>query len=177
MKYQFMKDNSIMFPVKKMATVFKISRSCYYAWLKREPSSHELRDKELITEITRIFDKKRKLYGSPRIYREIHGTKYTCSRSRIARLMRENGIVARQKKRYKVTTDSSHDYPVSPNLLDRNFSVNFMNQCWVSDITYSVPGVQVEHGSSKQEPRAYLEYINITKGDDKSMAIPGYAGI
>jgi putative transposase len=136
MKYKFMKDNSTMFSVKKMAAVLKVSRSRYYAWLKRGPSSHELRDQELLTEIKRIFDKKRKLYGSPRIYREMHGTKYTCSRSRVARLMRKNKLVARQKKRFKATTDSSHDYPVSPNLLDRNFSVDFINQCWVSDITY-----------------------------------------
>lgn len=136
MKYQFMKDNSTTFPVKKMAGVLNVSRSSYYSWLTREPSSHELRDKELLTEIRIIFEKKRKLYGSPRIYKEMHTTDYSCSRSRIARLMRDNKLVARQKKRFKATTDSSHDYPVSPNLVNRNFSVDFINQCWVSDITY-----------------------------------------
>lgn len=136
MKYKFMKDNSKQFPVKKMAEVFNVSRSCYYAWLNSEPSAHELRDKELLSEIKRIFEEKRKLYGSPRIYKEMHGTEFSCARSRIARIMRENGIVARQKRRFKVTTDSSHDYPISPNLVDRNFTVDSINTCWLSDITY-----------------------------------------
>jgi len=136
MKYQFMKDNSKIFPVKKMATVLKVSRSCYYAWLNSGPSAHEIRDRGLRVEITRIFEEYRKLYGSPRIYKELQGTKYSCSRSRVARLMRENDLVARQKRRFKVTTDSSHDYPVSPNLVNQNFSVGSINECWVSDITY-----------------------------------------
>jgi transposase InsO family protein len=131
-----MKENSKTFPVKKMASIFNLSRSCYYTWLNSEPSVHERRDRELLAEITRIFNLKRKLYGSPRIYNELHGTEYSCSQNRIARLMRENKLVARQKKRFKGTTDSSHDYPVSPNLLNRNFSVDSINKCWVSDITY-----------------------------------------
>ena len=119
-----------------MAEVFNISRSSYYAWLNSVPSAHELRDRELLSEIKRIFEEKRKQYGSPRIYKDMHGTEFSCSRSRIARLMRENGIVARQKRRFKVTTDSSHDYPISPNLLNRNFNVDSIDTCWVSDITY-----------------------------------------
>ncbi len=131
-----MKENSNIFPIKKMASMLKVSRSCYYAWLHRKPSTHELRDKELLTEITRVYDENRKQYGSPRIFKELHGTEYSCSKKRIARLMRENDIVARQKRRFKVTTDSSHDYPISPNLVNRNFSTEFINQYWVSDITY-----------------------------------------
>jgi len=136
MKYQFMKDNSSIFPVQKMAHIFNVSSSSYYAWLKKKPSAHERRDNELLIEVKRIFEAKRKKYGSPRIYRELHGTNYSCGRGRIARLMSENGLVARQKKRFKVTTDSKHDYPISPNLLDRDFSVADINACWVSDITY-----------------------------------------
>ena len=131
-----MKDNSNIFPVLKMANIFDISKSSYYAWLKRRPSAHEQRDGELLTEIRRVFQEKRQKYGSPRIYKELHGTCYSCARSRIARLMRVNGLVARPKKRFKVTTDSKHDYPISPNLLGRNFSTDGINKCWVSDITY-----------------------------------------
>ncbi len=136
MKYRFMKDYSVIFPVLKMARIFNISKSSYYAWLKRKPSAHEQRDKELLTEIKRVFKEKHKRYGSPRIYKELHGTGYSSGRDRIARLMRENGLVARPKKRFKVTTDSKHDYPISPNLLNRDFSVMSINECWVSDITY-----------------------------------------
>jgi len=131
-----MKDNSNIYPVLKMVKIFNISKSSYYAWLKRKPSVHEQRDGELRTEIKRVFLEKRKKYGSPRIYKELHGTHYSCARSRIARLMRENGLVARPKKRFKVTTDSKHDYPISPNLLARNFTTDSINKCWVSDITY-----------------------------------------
>ncbi len=136
MKYQFMKDNSKIFPVKIMAKILKVSRSSYYNWAQRKPGTRELRDKELTAEIKSIFEKKRKLFGSPRIYKELYGGDYSCARSRIARIMRENGLVARSKKRFKVTTDSKHDYPISPNLLNRNFSVDCINECWVSDITY-----------------------------------------
>ena len=136
MKYQFMKDNSNIFPVQKMAKIFKISKSSYYEWFKREPCAHERRDRELLAEIKRIFKENRNQYGSPRIYRELHGTKYCCARSRIARLMRENGLKARHKKRFRVTTNSKHDYPISPNLLNRDFTLEKINTCWVSDITY-----------------------------------------
>lgn len=136
MKYQFMKDNSTHFPKVKMAEIFNVSISSYYAWLKRKPSAHEQRDKELLAEIKRIFKEMRKKYGSPRIYRELKNTYYHCSRSRVARLMRENGLVARRKKRFKITTDSKHDYPISPNLLKRDFFSKSINECWVSDITY-----------------------------------------
>ena len=136
MKYQFMKDNSKIFPVQKMAKLFNISSSSYYTWLKKKPSAHERRDRELLIEIRRVFKEKRKKYGSPRIYRELHETRHSCARSRIARLMRENGLVARSKKRFKITTDSKHDHPISPNLLDRDFSSKSINECWVSDITY-----------------------------------------
>ena len=87
-------------------------------------------------EIRSIFKSNRCEYGSPRIYRNLKGTKYSCSRRRIARIMRENNIVARKKCKYKITTDSSHNYPVSPNLINRNFTVDAANVCWVSDISY-----------------------------------------
>jgi transposase InsO family protein len=136
MKYTFMKNNSMIFPVKKMAQMFQVSPSSYYAWLKRKPSAHEFRDAELVLAIKRTFSKYRERYGSPRIYKYLRGSRYSCARSRVARLMRESGLVARHKRRFKVTTDSKHDHPISPNLVDRNFSVDSVNTYWVSDITY-----------------------------------------
>lgn len=119
-----------------MAEVLQVSRSSYYGWLKSKPSNHELRDTELLQEIKRIFELNRSEYGSPRIHEELKGTKYTCSRKRIARIMKENNLLARKKRKFKVTTDSSHNYPVSPNLINRNFEVDSANTCWVSDISY-----------------------------------------
>jgi transposase InsO family protein len=131
-----MKDNSRNFPVRKMAEILVVSQSSYYDWLHRKPSNHELRDRELTTEIKRIFQKKRKQFGSPRIYKELHGGDYSCARSRVARIMRENGLVARKKRKYVVTTDSKHDYPASPNLLNRDFTSDTIDKIWLSDITY-----------------------------------------
>lgn len=119
-----------------MASVLKVSRSCYYAWLNSKPSNHELRDRELLVEIKHIFKDKRGNYGSPRIYDKMEKTGFSCSKKRIARIMNENGLVARLKRKFKITTDSSHDYPISPNLVNRNFYVESANTCWVSDLTY-----------------------------------------
>jgi transposase InsO family protein len=136
MKYQFMKDNSTIFSIKTMARHLHVSQSSYYDWLKRVPSDRKLRDAELTREVTDIFNKHKSKFGSPRVYKELNEKIFTCGKHKVARIMRDNGLVARQKKRFKVTTDSKHDYPISPNLLDRNFMVDAPDKVWVSDITY-----------------------------------------
>ena len=131
-----MKNNSMRFPIKKMAQSLNVSRSCYYAWLDSEPSEHELRDKELLVEIDKVFKENYGYYGSPRIHDNFKKRGISCARKRVARIMLENGLKARQKRKFRVTTDSSHNYPISPNLLKRNFTVPASNRIWVSDITY-----------------------------------------
>ena len=122
--------------MKKMAEVLTISRSRYYSWLKSPPSEHERRDQELVDIIKQIFREKRGVYGSPRIHKELKSQDQRCSRKRVARIMRENGLRALQKRRFKVTTDSGHTHPVAPNLVKRQFIVESPNRVWVSDITY-----------------------------------------
>ena len=119
-----------------MAQIFKISRSRYYAWLKTKPSNHDQCDQEYLEIIKEIFDANKGNYGSPRIHDNMKKRGIDCSRKRVARIMRENGLKARPKKKYKVTTDSRHDFPIVENLVDRNFTVEAANMCWVSDITY-----------------------------------------
>lgn len=136
MKYQFMKDNSMTFPVKKMAKILNVSRSSYYDWLRREPTEKDVLNNLFILKIKKIFKDNDNRYGSPRIYKEMKKTGFFCSLNKTAKIMRRNGLIARPKRRFKVTTDSSHHYPISPNLLSRNFKVAFMNSVWVSDITY-----------------------------------------
>ena len=113
-------------------------------------------------------------YGYRKITEALRRKGHWVNRKRVYRLMREMGLKAIYPKPNLSKPAPGHE--IYPYLL-RGLAIDHPNQVWATDITYSVPGVQVEHGSSKQEPRAYLEYINITKGDDKSMAIPGYAGI
>jgi transposase InsO family protein len=131
-----MKEHSGIFPVQKMARALELSSSRYYAWLKSPVTEYEKRDQELGEVIERIYKENRGSYGSPRIYLDLKDEGIRCSRKRIARIMREKGLVGRQKRRFKVTTDSDHELPVVPNLVNRDFTVDAPNKVWVSDITY-----------------------------------------
>jgi putative transposase len=119
-----------------MCKVLKVSKSGYYYWLGSNPSKRWLENEALLINIQDIFQSSHRTYGSPRISAELRQMGIFVSRPRIARIMRAAGIYAIQPKKYKVTTDSKHNYPIAPNLLERNFNVKHPNQVWVSDITY-----------------------------------------
>jgi putative transposase len=89
-----------------------------------------------LKQIRAIHQDSRRTYGSPRITHELREKGYRCSRPRVARLMRRHGIYAKTRRKFKLTTQSSHRYPVSPNLLDQDFTAGACNEKWVSDITY-----------------------------------------
>jgi putative transposase len=131
-----MKDHSGEFPVKKMAKYLNVSKSRYYKWLKEKPCDRRKRDIELLDVIKKIFKAKKRRYGSPRIHKDLKEFGHRCGHNRVSRIMRENGLIARQKRKFKVTTDSKHDFPISPNLLNRQFEVKKRDKVWVSDITY-----------------------------------------
>lgn len=124
------------FPVEKMCQVLKVSKSGYYCWLKSGPSKLWLENQKLSLLIQSIFELSHSSYGSPRIKEELQALGYEVSRPRVARLMKANHLFARRKKKFKITTDSKHNYPIAPNLLNQNFKVSRQNQVWVSDITY-----------------------------------------
>ena len=119
-----------------MARVLGVSRSGYYKWRKRGPSKREIYNEKLKKEILEIYEENFKIYGSPKITVELKKRGYSCSRPRVARLMRKMGIKSKIMKTYKNTTDSDHDRPVAENLLDREFQVDEPDQAYVSDITY-----------------------------------------
>ncbi len=103
----------------------------------KEPESARKQENEkLVSEIRKVFIKNRKTYGSPRITEALHDKGIAVSRNRVARLMRENGIRAKIKRRFKVTTQSNHRFPISPNLLKGEFYAAAANLVWLSDITY-----------------------------------------
>jgi transposase InsO family protein len=133
----FMQQYQGQYSVKKMAKDLGVSRSGFYAWLKRKPSSHETEDRELLRLIIQIFEENKGRYGSPRIWRELV-EEFNCriSRKRVARLMRENKKQAKRKPKGVKTTDSNHCEPVSENILARDFTASAPGQKWVSDITY-----------------------------------------
>ena len=119
-----------------MCRVFKISKSSYYHWLKSGPSKRWLENEELLVRINTIFAYSSKTYGSPRIKVELQAQGFRVSRPRVARIMKAAGIRARIPRRFVVTTDSRHNYPIAPNILNREFTATRPGQVWVSDITY-----------------------------------------
>jgi putative transposase len=124
------------FPISLMCEVLKVSRSGYYAWLRHPESKSKQDDKVLLQEIHAIYQERHSTYGSPRIYRELKRRGRNHGKKRIARLMRKDGLRAKTKRKFKMTTDSKHTFPVAPNLLNREFTPKEPNQVWASDITY-----------------------------------------
>lgn len=100
------------------------------------PSKRDGENRSLLAEIRRIHEKSRASYGSPRMVEELRRLGYEASRPRVARLMKQHGIRAVHAKKFVVTTDSKHSYPIMENKLDRNFTTERKAQVWVSDITY-----------------------------------------
>ena len=132
-----MKQNQEQYQVTKMAKIFGVSRSGYYAWLGKGKSRQEREDEQLLEVIKQIFYQHHKRYGSPRVWatlREEYGRKV--SRKRVQRLMRQAGLVARPKRKWVKTTDSQHHLAVAENLLKRQFRADGPGEKWVSDITY-----------------------------------------
>jgi putative transposase len=127
------------FPVRLMCRVLEVTPSGYYASLKRPLSWHALIDEILMARVRIIHQESDETYGSPRVHRELQAEGLPASPKRVARLMREDGLVARPRKQYRVaTTNSNHGDPIAPNLLARRFDVNSvsLNRVWVADITY-----------------------------------------
>ena len=114
----------------------QVSRSAYYSWRAGRYGVREQRDLTLLTHMQSIHRESRQSYGSPRLYHALKKEGVTCGRNRVARLMRQHGIEAKKKRRYRITTTSKHTMPVADNVLDREFSAKAPNERWVSDITY-----------------------------------------
>lgn len=104
--------------------------------MKRGLSPRKQYDEKLKEQILKIYDHGRGLYGSPRIYEQLRKDGFSCSKKRIERLMKEMGIHARQRRKFKVTTDSNHKLPIAKDHVKRDFTTSAPNQLWVTDITY-----------------------------------------
>ena len=131
-----MQQHKTEFPISVMCDVLSVSRSGYYAWAKNPASKRKLAKAKLLEMIRSIHHDSGMTYGSPRVYQALKEQGVPCSQSRVARLMREDGLRAKTKRRFKVTTDSKHNLPVAPNLLNRDFSPAVPNQVYAGDITY-----------------------------------------
>ena len=119
-----------------MCRVLDVSKAGFYAWLLRPESLRSQANVALVAKIKAIHIESRRTYGAPRVHRALRNDGVWTSFNRVERLMRVNGILGRQKKRFRVTANSSHPFPVAANILDRNFTVTAPDRFWVSDITY-----------------------------------------
>lgn len=124
------------YPVVRLCESFAVSKSGYYDWCKAADSQRAQQDRVFAEQIKVVHARSRGTYGSPRITHELKTKGVTVGHNRVARLMREEGVVGRHRCRYRVmTTDSRHNHPIAPNHLAQ-IKVSRPNQAWVSDITY-----------------------------------------
>lgn len=132
MKYAMMNELKDSYAVPRVP----VSASGYYAWRKRPESPRYTANALLDTKTRGVYEQHKGRYGSPRITDELRGQGESCSKHRVAKRIQLLGIKAIAAKKFKVTTDTPHDLPVAPNLLDQDFSAVCPNQKWVADITY-----------------------------------------
>jgi transposase InsO family protein len=119
-----------------MCSTLRVSRSGYYAWRHRPQSNRSKVNQDLRSRIRVIHEGSGKTYGARRIVAELHDEGYRCSTKRVARLMQLEGLRAHWKKRFRVTTGSTHRLPTSPNVLAQCFDAKRSDERWVGDITY-----------------------------------------
>jgi len=124
------------FPIHRLCGVLGVSQSAYFVWRSQPPFRRQRDDMVLLAHVRSAFALSNGTYGSPRMTRELCDSGLTVGRRRIARLMRDNGLRARHKRRFKRTTDSHHAWPVAPNLLDQDFTATGPDKKWGADISY-----------------------------------------
>jgi putative transposase len=140
MRFVFIAAEKAKYPVRLLCELLEVSRSGYYAWIERPAAPKTTSDAQLVVEIKAAMVRGRGAYGSPRVQRDLQAHGIRVNKKRVERLMRENDLVARQKRRFVLTTDSRHDHPIAPNVLDRSFDVKAANEAWVGDVTYIPTG-------------------------------------
>lgn len=136
MRFAFIDAKRARWPISVMCRVLRVSRAGYYAWRTRPVGPRTRETRQLLTAIRASWERSRRNYGSPRVYEDLRAQGWRVSRKRVAKIMRQNGLQARRKRRFRKTTDSDHSRPVAPNVLDRRFEVERPDTVWAGDITY-----------------------------------------
>jgi hypothetical protein len=136
MRYRFIAVEKALYPVTVLCRVLCLSKSGFYAWMKR-PASRRATTSAILQAAVRVaFDESRSTYGSPRVHAALVAQGWKVSKTRVEREMRKLGLIARRPKRFRITTDSAHDQPIAENILDRKFEAAQPNRVWSTDITY-----------------------------------------
>jgi putative transposase len=136
MKFRFISAHRETFKVGRMCKVLNVSRSGFHTWLNRPESRRSLENRALEAKIRVLHSASHGIYGSPKIHQDLVDDGIRCGKNRVARIMRKAGIRSRTKKKFKATTNSRHNFPIAPNLLNQDFNVDAPDRTWVGDITY-----------------------------------------
>ncbi len=136
MTFRFIEQHRTHWPVRVLCAALEVSPAGYYAWRGRPPSPRQQRRDALRGEIGAIHARVKARYGSPRVHAELVGRGHRCCVNTVAKIMREAGIAAKTTRKFRHTTDSDHDRPVAPNVLNRRFDAAGPNEAWVADITF-----------------------------------------
>ena len=130
MRYEFIRDQAVQYPVSLLCQVLQVTRSGYYAWRRGPESARAQEDRRLLVKIQTSHTTSKQTYGSPRIHAHLCQQGETCGRHRVARIMRAAGVVAKHRRKFRATTNSAHQFPVADNILDRQFTPTAPNQAW-----------------------------------------------
>ena len=140
MRYDFVEAHRGRWPVRLMCRVLRVSPGGYYDWRGRPQSGRAARHDALVVSIRAVHVEVKARYGSPRIHAELAARGEPCCANTVARLMRQEGIAAKTKRKFRCTTDSNHARPVAENVLNRQFEPEAPNRAWTADITYLATG-------------------------------------
>ncbi len=136
MRYEFIEGHRQQWPTRLMCRVLEVSTGGYYEWRRRPPSARQERSEALAAEIKVIHKEVKARYGSPRIHAELVARGEPCCVNTVARLMRQLGVAAKTKRKFRCTTDSNHGQPIAENIVDRKFEPEAPDRVWTADITY-----------------------------------------
>jgi putative transposase len=139
-RFAFIHAERAGYPVAALSRALGVSRTGFYAWRARPESRRSAEDRRLAVLVRAAHDESRRTYGSPRVHVELAAQGERVARKRVVRLMRQEGLRARVRRRYRCTTMSEHDQPIAPNLLAREFGAEAPNRRWVGDTTELLAG-------------------------------------
>lgn len=135
MKFVFILAEKAFYSITMLCRVLEVSRSGFHAWRKRPQAPRVRSDAQLAAKVAAVHARSRKTYGSPRVHAELRAQGIRVGKKRVERLMQENGLEARRKRRFRKTTDSKHSNPIAPNVVARKFEVAAPNRVWATDVT------------------------------------------
>jgi len=135
-RFAFIDAEKAHHDVSSLYRVLRVQRSGYYAWCARSESTRAVEDRRLTVEVRAAFEERKRRYGSPRLFRELRSRGVRVGRHRVARLMREQRLCARPRRRFVKTTESNHGLPTPANVLNRQFVVDEADRVWAGDVTF-----------------------------------------